>query len=119
MSAKNPKSNLPKTFINYELTPRQNVIINHFIPSICSLLLYILLFASDSVLVFRHYKDEDPIWASVTLFIIYLPSLCSYIVIISSWELWPKMEGCGCDNFLWWLIKTLEHLLFPVWAMWR
>ncbi|EFA03532.1 hypothetical protein TcasGA2_TC013535 [Tribolium castaneum] len=29
------------------------------------------------------------------------------------------MEGCGCDNFLWWLIKTLEHLLFPIWAVWR
>ncbi|XP_044266353.1 uncharacterized protein LOC123012471 [Tribolium madens] len=110
---------LRKTFLNYELTPRQDIIINYFIPSVCSFLLYIFLFASDCVVVFRHYKDEDPIWASVTLFIIYFPSLCSYIVVTSSWELWPEMEGCGCDNFLWWLIKTLEHLLFPVWAIWR
>ncbi|RZC36893.1 uncharacterized protein BDFB_005785, partial [Asbolus verrucosus] len=93
--------------------------VNYLVPSITSLILYMFLFASDSALVFRHYKDDNPIWASLTLFLMYLPSLCSYILIVSDWELWPEMVGCGLTNFLWFLLKTLQHMFFPVWAMWR
>jgi hypothetical protein len=119
MSANSDKKRLRRTLLNYELTPRQDALVNYLLPSVSSLILFILLFASDSALVFRHYKDENPIWAHVTLFIMFFPSLCSYMMIISSWELWPHMYGCGLENFAWFLIKTLEHLFYPVWAMWR
>lgn len=108
-----------KTFLNYEVTPHYDAVLNYLLPSVFSCILYILVFSSDVGMVFRHYKDDNPIWASVTLFVMYLPAIISYVLIVSDWLLWPEMYGCSLLNITWFTIKTLEHLLFPVWAMWR
>lgn len=108
-----------KTLLGYELSPCQDAIANYLVPSICACLLYMFIIAGDVAVIFCHYKNGDPIWASLTIFFMYLPLLGSYIIIISNWELWPELEGCGIENIKWFIVKTLEHLLFPVWSMWR
>lgn len=115
------KKKLPiqRTILGYKLNSIQDVYVNYLCPTIAACFLYIFLFASDLVLAYRHFCDENPIWAFLTFFFMYLPVLGSFIITISSWELWPEEEGCGWRNIKWALIKIVEHVLFAVWSMWR
>ncbi|KAJ8912120.1 hypothetical protein NQ315_013209 [Exocentrus adspersus] len=108
-----------KTLLGYELSEREDAVINYLVPSVCACLLYIFIIASDIAVIFCHYKNNNPIWGSLTIFLMYLPPLGSYIIIVSNWELWPEEEGCGMENIKWFTWKTVEHILFPVWNMWR
>ncbi|XP_018577197.1 uncharacterized protein LOC108915611 [Anoplophora glabripennis] len=108
-----------KVLLGYKLSSHQDALVNYLVPSICACLLYIFIIATDIAVIFCHYKNGDPIWASLTIFIMYLPLLGSFIIIISNWDLWPELVGCGIENIKWFVIKTLEHLLFPIWSMWR
>ncbi|KAB0797942.1 hypothetical protein PPYR_08935 [Photinus pyralis] len=110
---------ITRTFLGYELNVEQNVIVNYLIPSILSCLLYIVHFACDFAVSYRHFRERNPIWGSITVFIMYLPAISCYVLTISSLELWPKFEGCGMENVKWCLLKTLQHIFFPIWSMWR
>ncbi|CAG9813974.1 unnamed protein product [Phaedon cochleariae] len=112
-------NNKKSTLLGYELTPRQDALINHLVPAISASTLYIFLIAADVAVIVSHYRNGDPIWASLTLFFMFLPVLCSFVIIVSNWELWPEFEDCGKANMLWFWRKTFEHLFFPVWNMWR
>lgn len=105
--------------LGYDLTAKQDVWVNYLLPTFGACLLFILHFASDLVLTYRHFVEENPIWASLTLFFMYLPVLGCFVITISSWELWPKYEGCGWTNIKWALLKILQHVFFPIWSMWR
>ncbi|XP_057666131.1 uncharacterized protein LOC130899946 [Diorhabda carinulata] len=108
-----------KVLLTYELNSKQDALVNYLVPSVCACILYMFLIAADIAVIFSHYKNGDPIWASLTLFILYIPVLASFIIIISNWELWPEFESCSKVNLIWFWTKVLEHLLFPVWSMWR
>ncbi|XP_066260718.1 uncharacterized protein [Euwallacea similis] len=108
-----------KTLFGYELTPRQNLLLNHLLPSVLASLLFIFIIAADIGVIFRHYKDDDPIWASLTLFCMYLPALGSLVIILTDADYWPDPENMTKENFVWMIKKILGHLLFPVWSMWR
>lgn len=108
-----------KTVLGYDLTSKQNIYLNYLFPTLAASVLYILQFSSDLVLAYRHFKDENPIWASLTLFFMYLPVLGCFIITISLWELWPEYEGCGMSNVRWAVLKVLQHFFFPIWSMWR
>lgn len=108
-----------KTLLGYELTHHQDAWLNYLVPSIGACGVYTLLIASDVATIVSHYRNGNPIWGSLTLFFMYLPVLASFIIIISNWELWPEFEGCGKNNIIWFWIKVLQHLFFPVWSMWR
>ncbi|CAH1186242.1 unnamed protein product [Phyllotreta striolata] len=113
------KRDANRMLLGYELTPRQDALVNHLVPSLGACILYVLLIAGDVGVIFRHYKDDDPIWGSLTLFILYVPVLASFIIVISNWELWPEFESCSRNNLIWFWTKVAEHLLFPIWSMWR
>lgn len=113
------KSPTQRTILGYELNEKQDVYVNYLWPTIAASLLYIFLFASDLVLAYRHSCDENPIWSFLTFFFMFLPVLGCFIMTISSWELWPEEEGCGCSNTKWALLKIFQHLFFPIWSMWR
>ncbi|KAG5898961.1 hypothetical protein JTB14_004681 [Gonioctena quinquepunctata] len=108
-----------KTLLGYKLTPRQDAIVNHLVPSVCACILYMFIIAGDVGVVVSHYRNGDPIWASLTLFFMYLPVIGSFVIIVSNWELWPEFLGCGRKNLIWFCLKVAEHLVFPVWNMWR
>nr|CAI5865961.1 unnamed protein product [Callosobruchus analis] len=112
--------NLNKSYLlGYELTLHHSAIVNHLVPSICSCALYIALISTDTGVCFCHLQNDDTVWASLSLFIMYLPAICSYVIVISNWELWPEFQGCGRDNLIWFWVKTVQHLFFPAWSMWR
>ncbi|KAF2898950.1 hypothetical protein ILUMI_07211 [Ignelater luminosus] len=107
------------TVLGYEVDTRQNVIANHLVPSIIGCLFYIIHFACDFTVAYRHFREDNSVWGSLTIFFMFLPVLGCYILIISSWELWPEYEKCGLTNVKWVLLKTAQHMYFPVWSMWR
>lgn len=108
-----------RTVLGYSLEPKQDVYVNYLFPTLTASFLYILHFSTDVVLAYRHFIEENPIWATLTAFFMYLPVLGCFIITVSSWELWPEYEGCGWTNIKWVLLKILQHLCFPVWSMWR
>lgn len=107
------------TLLGYELTSYQNAIVNYLVPSIAACILYVFIIAIDVAVIFTHFKNDDPIWGSLTLFVMYLPTLISFIIIVSNWELWPEFEECSRTNTIWFCVKIVEHLFFPIWNMWR
>lgn len=108
-----------KTILGYDLTPKQDVYLNYLFPTLAACVLYVLQFSSDLVLAYRHFRDENPIWASLTLLFMFLPVLGCFIITISLWELWPEYEGCGMTNVRWAVLKVFQHCFFPIWSMWR
>lgn len=106
--------------LGYSLTPHQDALVNYLLPAVAACLLYKFIIAGDICVIFRHYKDGDPIWASLTLFFMYLPALGSYILIISDWDYWPEPDkGMTNENLGWCFKKTVGHLFFPIWSIWR
>ncbi|KAF5283779.1 hypothetical protein FQA39_LY17217 [Lamprigera yunnana] len=107
------------TLLGYELNVHQFIIANYLVPSVSSCFLYIVHFAFDFGVAYRHFYENNPIWGGLTLFFMYLPAISCYTLTISLLELWPKLEGCGGENTKWCLMKTLQHVFFPIWSIWR
>lgn len=113
-------TNKQNTVFEYSLNRRQNAILNHLVPCAIACFLYVLITATDIGVIFRHYKDNDPIWASLTLFVMYLPAIGSFILIVTDCDYWPEPEnGMTNENAFWLYKKILGHLLFPLWNIWR
>ncbi|CAG9766530.1 unnamed protein product [Ceutorhynchus assimilis] len=112
--------NTEKTLFGFALASRQYAILNHLVPSILACILFIFIIAIDIGVVFRHYKDNDPIWASLTIFFMYLPAIGSFIIITTDGDYWPEPEnGMTSDNLLWLYHKVFGFLFFPVYNIWR
>ncbi|ENN77182.1 hypothetical protein YQE_06320, partial [Dendroctonus ponderosae] len=70
-----------------------------------------LIVATDIGVIFRHYKDGDPIWASLTLFCMFLPAMGSLIITLTDWDYWPEPEnGMTSDNSYWLYKKIIGHV---------
>lgn len=110
---------LQRTILGYELNSNQNVWANYLIPSIVGCLLYTVQTAADIGVAYAHFREGNPIWASMTLFFMYCPVLGCFIWCTTSLELWPQLDGWGIENTKWILMKILQHIFFPVWSMWR
>lgn len=105
--------------LGYELDSKQYVITNYLIPSVTGCLLYVLHFACDLTVAYRHVREDNAVWGALTIFFMFLPALGCYILTISAWELWPTFDGCDKSNVKWGFLKTFQHVCFPVWSMWR
>ncbi|KRT86406.1 hypothetical protein AMK59_160, partial [Oryctes borbonicus] len=92
---------------------------NYLIPSVIGCLLFILQTAADIGVVYSHFRENNPIWASLTISFLYCPVLGCLIWCTTSLELWPQIDGMGFENINWLLLKILQHVLFPVWGVWR
>ncbi|XP_025833088.1 uncharacterized protein LOC108742546 [Agrilus planipennis] len=107
------------TALGQILTTKQNIYANYLIPSVAAVLLYNINFACDVVVAYRHYAEDNPVWASLTIFFLYLPIIGCFVLTVSAWEHWPEFEGCGVENVKWIFVKIFQHVFFPLWAMWR
>lgn len=110
---------VPKTFLGYELDSTQDLYVNYLTPTVIGCIFYITHFACDLGVTYRHFHDENVVWASLTLFFVYLPVILCFVITISSWELWAEEVGCGPNNIKWFTLKFVQHLAFPIWSMWR
>ncbi|ERL84897.1 uncharacterized protein LOC109537611 isoform X2 [Dendroctonus ponderosae] len=109
-----------KTVFGFGLSSHQNALLNHLFPSILAPFLFMLIVATDIGVIFRHYKDGDPIWASLTLFCMFLPAMGSLIITLTDWDYWPEPEnGMTSDNSYWLYKKIIGHVFFPVWNVFR
>lgn len=110
---------IKKTVLGYEITSKQNAYLNYLVPSVLSCILYILLFTTDLATAYRHFEEDNPIWATLTILFMYMPVVGCFIITVSSYELWPEYDGCSNNNIFWFIFKFLQHLFFPIWSMWR
>ncbi|KAK9879719.1 hypothetical protein WA026_006779 [Henosepilachna vigintioctopunctata] len=113
------KSVTRKTLLGFPLTAKQDVLYNYLIPSTGACFLYVFLLATEISLIHRHFKDGNYVWAWITLVFLYLPAFGSCAITLSSLELWPDVKLWTKNNIVWVLIKIVQHLLFPIWSLWR
>lgn len=109
----------PDTLLQTRLTLKQQVYWNYLLPISLTTLIYILNFAADTCLVLQHKRDEQYFFAFVTSAWIHLPVVGSFFLTMSNVDIWPQQQGFGKENLRWLCIKVLQHLFFPVWAMYR
>lgn len=115
----NPKQfKKPSTLLRKQLTNKQQVWSNYLVPNFMTSLIYILNFAADLCLAIQHYREEDYVSAFITFFLTYIPAISSFFFTLSNVDAWPG-ENFSCGNVKWLFGKFGEHLLFPVWAMYR
>ncbi|XP_017769825.1 PREDICTED: uncharacterized protein LOC108557701 [Nicrophorus vespilloides] len=107
------------TVLGYELTAKQNAYLNYLLPSVFGCAMYVVHFAVDLGLVYRLYKEDEAIWAGLSIFFMYLPALACFTLTVSSCDMWPEYERFGCKSFKWIVTKIIEHAFFPIWSMWR
>ncbi|GLV38807.1 uncharacterized protein CBL_05806 [Carabus blaptoides fortunei] len=109
----------PDTLLKSPLTLKQQSYWNYIVPVTLTTLIYILNFAADLCLVVQHNRDEQYFFAYITLAWIYLPVLGSFFLTMSNVDIWPEEQGFGRANLRWLCIKVLQHMFFPIWAMYR
>lgn len=108
----------PTTLLRKQLTNKQQVWSNYLVPNMMTSLIYILNFTADLCLAIQHYREENYVYASITFFLTYVPAIGSIFFTLSDVNAWPG-DNCSCENFKWLFGKLGEHLLFPIWAMYR
>ncbi|XP_045471042.1 uncharacterized protein LOC123678194 [Harmonia axyridis] len=119
MSTDSQSATTNKKLLGFPLKPKQNALLNYLVPAFGGCILYIFLFASDVGLVHKHYENWHKGLAWISLMFMYLPAFGSYVIILSCLDLWPERRFGGKKNFFWLCHKTVQHLLFPVWSLWR
>lgn len=107
------------TFLHYPLNKKQDIKHNLLIPLCVSCVVYMIHFAADIVLAYQHHNTENEFYRSLTLLWVFLPVIASFVLTVSNLKLWPEEEGFGRLSFKWLGVRILQHLLFPVWAMFR
>lgn len=108
-----------RKILGLPLTPKQDAIVNYLVPSLGASILYILLFSVEVGLIHRHYLNWHRTLTWTTLSIMYFPVLASYVIVLSRAELWPERTFGGKKNLFWLWYKTVQHIFFPVWSLWR
>lgn len=111
--------NKSTTLLKYPLTRKQYVICYYLVPYCFSSALYIINYTADTVLSYQHYDEGDSYHASLTLFWTFVPAIACFFLGVTNLELWPNEEKCGVLSWKWFGIRFIQHLLFPIWAMFR
>lgn len=108
-----------KCVLGYQVKTRTQIVLTCLIPAIIELLVYISLVTSDIAVAIQHIRDQNPIWAALTITFLCLPALvCFCSVITSPWQ-WPEEEGCGNGNIKFFFRQTFNFLFFPIGAVFR
>jgi hypothetical protein len=116
--AMEPLDNIPEKILGYSIKTRWQIILNYLIPSTIELLVYITVMTVDAALVYQHIVDENFLWAWITLGIIFIPSVLTFICTIAS-DQWPVEHGFGSEKKKFFLHQCLNFLFFPICATYR
>lgn len=108
----------PQEILGYILTAEQKIWVYFLVATVFKSAIYVFDLASGIAVVNEHYKAGDNAWGTLTLFLMYLPSLVFFILIISRPDLWDEHDGI-LGNAEWFGYRTVQFLLYPIWVMYR
>lgn len=115
-----PLENVPEKILGYSVKSRWQITFNYLIPCIVEIFVYITVVVVDGALVYQHLiVDENNLWAWITLGIVMIPAILTFLCVIVSSDQWPIEEGFGSEKRKFLGRLTMSLLLFPFGAIYR
>ncbi|PSN42969.1 hypothetical protein C0J52_13205 [Blattella germanica] len=108
----------PSEILTSALTAEQKIYIYFIGATVFQSAIYMFDFASCIAVVNEHYKNGYPVWGTISLLLMYLPSGVFYVVIISRPDLWDEKDG-ALGMAQWCAYRTIQFLAYPIWVMYR
>jgi len=102
------------------LRSTEQIYLIFLLPAVINCLIYIVHFSADLVVAIQHFKEENPIWGSCTLAIMYAPALTYFILTISRPDWWMTDDDKISKGILSWFILQLCQLMgFVFYVLYR
>jgi hypothetical protein len=117
-SKKSVLDTVPQQILGYTLTAKQQIWVYFLLATGFKSAIYAFDLASGIAVVNEHYKAGYNVWATVTLLLMYFPSLVFFIIIISRPDLWDEQDGIG-GTATWFGYRIAQLLACPIWVMYR
>ncbi|OXU28218.1 hypothetical protein TSAR_011729 [Trichomalopsis sarcophagae] len=110
----------PTKCLKVPLKSTEQIYLIFLIPAIASCLVYVLHFAADLVVAVQHFREENPVWACITIGFMYAPALAYFILTISRPDWWMTDDDKLYKGaFLWFLLQLIKLIAFPLFALYR
>lgn len=113
-----PLDNVAVKILGFSVKTRWQITLNYLIPSIIELLVYITVIVVDGALVYQHILDENYLWAWITMGIVIIPAIFTFICIMVS-DQWPNEEGFGGEKKKFLGRQIINFVFFPMGAIYR
>lgn len=108
----------PQEILGYILTAEQQIWVYFLVATGFKSAIYVFDLASGIAVVNEHYKAGDNVWGTLTLLLMYFPSLVFFIIVISRPDLWDEQDGIP-GTAKWFGYRTVQFLVYPIWVMYR
>lgn len=113
-----PLDGVPVKVLGFKVKTRWQITLNYLIPCIFELLVYISLMVIDGALVYQHLYDRHLFYAWITLGVIFVPAVVTFICVMLS-DQWPVELGCGSEKGKFFARQLVNLLTFPFCAIYR
>lgn len=113
-----PLENISEKILGFSVKTRWQITLNYLIPCIVELLVYITVVVVDGALVYQHIVDENYLWAWISLGIVMVPAILTFICVILS-DQWPIEEGFGIEKRKFLARLTMDFIFFIFCAFYR
>lgn len=90
------------------------------IPTIINCIIYIIHFSADLVVATQHFRENNPIWGSCTLSLMYAPAIVYFILTISRPDWWMTDDDKLTKGIsIWFFLQICQLIGFPFFALYR
>ncbi|XP_043673585.1 uncharacterized protein LOC122631678 [Vespula pensylvanica] len=90
------------------------------IPTIINCIIYIIHFSADLVVAIQHFRENNPIWGSCTLSLMYAPAIVYFILTISRPDWWMTDDDKLTKGIsIWFFLQICQLIGFPFFALYR
>lgn len=117
-SEKSVLDTIPQKILGYTLTAKQQIWVYFLVATGFKSAIYAFDLASGIAVVNEHYKAGYNDWGTITLLLMYFPSLVFFIIIISRPDLWDEQDGIP-GTAKWFGYRIAQFLAYPIWVMYR
>lgn len=110
----------PTTCLKIPLKSTEQIYFIFLIPTLINCIIYIVHFSADLVVATQHFRENNPIWASCTLSLMFAPALVYFILTISRPDWWMTEDDKVTKGVLiWFFLQVCQLIGFPFFALYR
>jgi len=109
---------IPQQILGFTLTAELQIWVYFLLATLFKSAIYAFDLASGISVVNELYKAGFYDWGTITLFLMYFPSLVFFIIIVSRPDLWDAQDGIP-GTAKWFGYRVAQLLAYPIWVMYR
>jgi len=109
---------IPQQILGHTMTVKQQIWVYFLVATAFKSAIYAFDLASGIAVVNEHYQAGYYGWGTITLFLMYFPSLVFFIIIVSKPHLWDEQDGIP-GTAKWFGFRIAQLFAYPIWVMYR